>query len=84
MKIQTFFIGLVERNTFVLRFCIFLSITTILLHNENYVVIRRCITMTIKEAAEIFKIDERIIRKSINDGMLQKRKIGRTAITNSQ
>lgn len=33
--------------------------------------------MTIKRAAEIFQIDEKIIRKSINDGMLQKRKIGR-------
>lgn len=33
--------------------------------------------MTIKKAAEIFKIDEKIIRKSINDGMITKRKIGR-------
>lgn len=34
--------------------------------------------MTIKKAAEIFKIDEKIIRKSVNDGMLPKRKVGRT------
>lgn len=33
--------------------------------------------MTIKRAAEIFQIDEKIIRKSIEDGMLQKRKSGR-------
>ena len=33
--------------------------------------------MTIKKAAEIFKIDEKIIRKSIDDGMLPKRKVGR-------
>ena len=33
--------------------------------------------MTIKKATEIFQIDEKIIRKSIEDGMLQKRKIGR-------
>ena len=33
--------------------------------------------MTIKKAAEAFQIDEKIIRKSIGDGMLQKRKIGR-------
>lgn len=30
--------------------------------------------MTIKQAAEIFHIDEKIIRKSIKDGMLEKRK----------
>lgn len=33
--------------------------------------------MTIKRAAEIFQINEKIIRKSIYDGMLQKRKVGR-------
>ena len=33
--------------------------------------------MTIKRAAEIFQIDEKIIRKSIDDGMLQRRKVGR-------
>ena len=33
--------------------------------------------MTIKKATEIFQIDEKIIRKSIDDGLLQKRKIGR-------
>lgn len=32
--------------------------------------------MTIKKAAEIFQIDEKIIRKSINDGMISKRKVG--------
>ena len=33
--------------------------------------------MTIKKASEIFKIDEKIIRKSIDDGMLLKQKVGR-------
>lgn len=33
--------------------------------------------MTIKKAAETFNVDEKIIRKSINDGMLPKRKVGR-------
>ena len=33
--------------------------------------------MTIKKAAEIFKINEKIIRKSVNDGMLPKQKVGR-------
>ncbi len=33
--------------------------------------------MTVKRAAEVFKIDEKVIRKSIGDGMLQKRKVGR-------
>lgn len=34
--------------------------------------------MTIKQAVETFKLDEKIIRKSIKDGMLEKRKVGRT------
>ncbi len=33
--------------------------------------------MTIKKAVETFKIDEKIIRKSIKDGMIPKRKVGR-------
>ena len=33
--------------------------------------------MTIKKASEIFKVDEKIIRKSVNDGMLPKQKVGR-------
>ncbi len=33
--------------------------------------------MTIKRAAELFEIDEKTIRKAINDGMLKKIKVGR-------
>lgn len=33
--------------------------------------------MTIKRAAEVFQIDEKIIQKSINEGLLKKRKIGK-------
>ena len=33
--------------------------------------------MTIKKAAEIFKVDEKVIRKSIKDGMLKKYTNGR-------
>lgn len=33
--------------------------------------------MTIKKAAETFNVDEKVIRNSIQNGMLQKRKVGR-------
>ncbi|MBQ2284182.1 MAG: hypothetical protein II244_00790 [Clostridia bacterium] len=33
--------------------------------------------MTIKRASEVFNLDEKIIRKSIKDGMLEKRRVGK-------
>lgn len=33
--------------------------------------------MTIKKASEVFKVDGKIIRKSIDDGMLPKQKVGK-------